>query len=236
MSGSPAMARPMQDPETLRRLPKRAWIVAAILAPAILATVYLVVTQTRTTRMSDVARNALPTMLREEERLWTSADLALSDREMDILETRDYVFRTYDDGMEPPVDLCVVFSEDNRKGTHPPDVCLEGGGSRIVEHSERRVAAEDISLPIRELVTRSRGKSTYFCYFYKCGESYTNSFYEQQAKIIWYGLLHRNADGALIRFSTPIDEANGGLEAARQRTDRLLRATFPYIRSRLSAR
>ena len=40
---------------------------------------------------------------------------------------------------------------------------------------------------------------------YKCGDSYTMSFFGQQARIFLNGLMARNAAGALIRVSVPIE-------------------------------
>ena len=35
----------------------------------------------------------------------------------------------------PSVDFSVIFSKDNRKGTHPPDLCLQGAGEGIIAKS-----------------------------------------------------------------------------------------------------
>jgi hypothetical protein len=82
-------------------------------------------------------------------------------------------------------------------------------------------------------VTDFDGHSTYFAYFYKCGDSFTPSFYKQQAMIVWNGLTRQNAAGALIRFSTPME--GGDMGVARKRVDEVLAATFPSIRDKLNA-
>jgi len=79
-----------------------------------------------------MARRALPAELAIDGVRLHSYDLEIPDRELVILETRDYLFRRYVLPGSPPVDFCIVFSEDNRKGTHPPDVCLEGLGREII--------------------------------------------------------------------------------------------------------
>jgi EpsI family protein len=227
-------AAPVQEGATVRALGRRAMVLAAIMVPVIVLTVLLVTTQARGTLKSEVARQAIPEMIDTPGDLWTSSANAFSDAEMDILETRDYVYRTYSDGRGKPVDLCVIFSEDNRKGTHPPDVCLEGGGRRIMQRMDRDVVAAGTKLKLRELVTAYEGRYTYFAYFYKCGDSFTPSFYWQQATIVWNGLTRQNAAGALVRYSTPMTDG-AGLEAARARVDELLQATFPSIRDKLNA-
>ncbi|HVS70115.1 MAG TPA: EpsI family protein [Phycisphaerae bacterium] len=235
---------PIQDAGTVSQLGKRALVLSGIIAPVILLTVLLVVSEARATQKSDIAAQAIPATIDEAGAkgaggdVWTSTRNTFSDAEMDILETHDYVYRTYQDGEGAPVDLCVIFSEDNRKGTHPPDVCLEGNGSRIVMRGDRQERVAGTPLTVRELVTADGdGRYVYYAYFYKCGDSFTPSFYWQQAKIVWNGLTGQNAAGALIRYSAPIGDNSSsgpGLEAARARVDALLAVTFPYIRDRLN--
>jgi EpsI family protein len=231
---------PLQDAATLAALSRRTFLLAAILAPAILLTIVLVVSETRTPRVADLAAQAIPRTLIASDRVWTSTDMRFSDLEMQILETSDYIFRTYTDGKGSPVDLCVVFSEDNRKGTHPPDICLEGSGYRIVSREPRTVAVAGVPLTLEEIVaTAGTGVGSnqymYFAYFYKCGTTFTPSFYKQQMEIVWNGLMHHNAAGALIRYSVPM-ASSADIQSARARVDQLLAVTFPPIRDGLNPR
>jgi EpsI family protein len=231
----------LQDPSTIAALKRRTVVLLLLLLLSTLLTIWLVVTQTRPPRVADLARQAIPATLEEKDnqgqvqRVWTSSEMKFSELEMQILETRDYVYRTYADGKDNPVDLCVVFSEDNRKGTHPPDVCLEGSGAHILSRHDRDVTIDGTSFRVRELVTTSGpGKYQYFAYFYKCGNVFTPSFYQQQVQIILNGITRRNASGALIRYSTAMRNSTD-LRIARDRVDQLLGATFPMIRDKLNS-
>jgi EpsI family protein len=229
----------LQDPATVAALKKRTLLLLLILAPAIVLTIWLVIAERRVIRLGGVADKVIPATITTEGKVWTSSRMMFSELEMQILETRDYVFRTYSDGTmsnapgKGPVDLCVVFSDDNRKGTHPPDVCLEAGGSRIISRSDRTLTINGEPLVLRELVTAAVGAQgdqyTYFSYFYKCGDTFTPSFYHQQVQIIWNGLTRQNTAGALIRYSTPMSKFTD-IEAARARADELLMVTFPYLK------
>ena len=229
----------MQDAATMEAMKKRTALLLAILAPAIALTIFLVVTEARAARVADLASKAIPPTIIDGKDVWTSTSMSFSELEMQILETRDYVYRTYTDGRSTPVDLCVVFSEDNRKGTHPPDICLEGSGYRILSRTLRKMDAAGTPLTVCEIVTTGNTATTgpgsylYFAYFYKCGETFTPSFYEQQMRIVWNGLMRRNSGGALIRYSTAMTSVSE-VDAARARTERLLGVTFPYIRDRLN--
>jgi EpsI family protein len=126
-----------------------------------------------------------------------------------------------------PIDFCVVFSQDNRKGTHPPEVCL---GESVVSSSNlvvRDVAGRG-DVPCRLLLTTTDRHREYHLYVYKCGDDYTPSFWKQQLIIFVNGLLHRNASGALIRVSTAVggDEDE---EAARRRCAAMMAAAIPYM-------
>jgi len=161
-------------------------------------------------------------------RTWQSYTMDIDSTSLLILETEEAMLRRYIRPGESLVDFCIVFSKDNRKGTHPPDVCLEGGGSEILLNSE--VVITGIpgreSLRCRELVVQDALAKTYYLYTYKCGNRYTNSFWLQQGIIFANGLLHRNASGALIRISTPIE---GEIDPARRRAVSFLRMGIPYL-------
>jgi len=180
-----------------------------------------------------------------------------------ILENPSCLIRMYRSmgaAEERWVELCVIFSKDNRKGVHPPDLCLEGGGQDIVE--KREVVLRNVEglgdVPCRSLIVQRSGKGDpatgqpartvkqYFLYTYKCGDRYTTSFWVQQYAIFMNGLLNRNASGALIRAWTVIqptraqDPAGSGgaadaanVEAARRHAAGILRAALPHLHKNL---
>jgi EpsI family protein len=174
-----------------------------------------------------VAAGAIPATFAISGSEWVGYDQTLDRRTLMILETNDYLLRTYVASGRPPVELCIVFSADNRKGTHPPDLCLEGGGSDIVLKNDLAVG----DLPCRELVVRSGDSAQYILYTYKCGDDYTASFWRQQYVIFVNGLLRRNASGALIRVSMRL-EGDDEAQAARRARDlssMFLAGAQPYL-------
>jgi len=175
-----------------------------------------------------MARGALPAELSVDGRNLQSYDMEMDEQTLTILETRDYLFRRYVRAGAPPTDFCIVFSEDNRKGTHPPDLCLEGGGQDIIAKADRTLDGVEGRgcIPCRELIVQSGRRNYYHLYTYRCGDTYTPSFWEQQLSIFLNGLFNGNASGALIRVSTPIID---DVDAARQRAGRLLAVAVPYL-------
>lgn len=181
-------------------------------------------------RSGGKAKAALPVTLTIDNREWRGQDLKMSQDVLDILETDDYLYRTYRSPGRVSLRISVVFSKDNRKGTHPPDLCLEGAGEGVMQKG--RVMLDGVEgigdVRCRELVVQSTsGRSRYFLYVYKCGKTYTPDFLSQQLIILWNGLTNRNASGALIRISS--DVGSGGVEESRKRCSMFLRACLPLL-------
>ncbi|HHH75817.1 MAG TPA: EpsI family protein, partial [Phycisphaerae bacterium] len=153
----------------------------------------------------------------------------------DILGTNDARYCKYysPTGSEPLV-LAIIFSKDNRKGIHPPDLCLVGSGNSILSKDTVVISGfenrEDVIC--RELVVQhsSGSKPQYYLYTYKSGKQYTPSFWSQQWTIFINGILDRNASGALIQVSTQI---NSNQAQARSKCMDLMKAVIPHLDSKL---
>jgi len=203
---------------------------AAVLALLVLnaGVALLLHRQVPTTWTESVAANALPPTMPVGGRNLIATPRRLDRKTLGILETDDYFYSTYTAPGAAPMDFCIIFSHDNRKGTHPPDQCLAGGGERILAKAD--VLLTDApgrgAVSCRELVIQSGTRKMYFLYTYKCGDAYTNSFWVQQATIFANGLLSRDASGALIRLSTPVDT---DVDDARRRCLEFLRAAVPHL-------
>ncbi len=177
--------------------------------------------------MENMVSNVLPEQVQLAGDDWFGYDLEMDKKSLVILETEDAAYRRYVNPIAPDVDFCVVFSQDNRKGTHPPDLCLEGGGQEIVSKNTLLVNVEGQEpVPCRELVAQSGAMQIYYLYTYKCGSRYTSSFWRQQMIIFKNGLLNRNAAGALIRVSTPVGK---NAEEARQRASAFMNMGISHL-------
>jgi EpsI family protein len=174
------------------------------------------------------AKAALPASLEVAGKVMHSYDIPIDQQTKDILETGDCLNRVYVAPGSPEITLCIIFSRDNRKGTHPPDLCLSGSGDGIVAKAD--VTVSDVtgrpSVLCRELLVQSGSRQYYYLYTYKCGDKYTNSFWKQQFTIFLNGLLNRDSSGALIRVSTNVGTT---VEEARSRSMRLLATAIPHL-------
>ena len=172
---------------------------------------------------------ALPPQIKVGDTQLTSSDMTLDENTLTLLNTRDYLYREYN-GLDHPVDICVIFSKGNPTSSHPPELCLTAGGGNIF-HS-RDVTLERIhgmkDVTCRELgVQQPGGLSYYYIYTFKYGQGYTQRFAWQQVALFFKTrIFGGNASGALIRISTPI---TGDIEEARQRAMDFMRVSLPYL-------
>jgi EpsI family protein len=183
--------------------------------------------------ISSAAAGAVPKEVSIDGRTLFSQDLTLDDKTLAILQTNDYLYRRFfDTASRMPVDLLIVFSPNNRKGTHPPEVCLEGSGEEVISKRLQTINVAGVgAMTMRELITSRDQRQTYHLYVYKSGDSYTASYLQQQFTIFWNGLRSRNASGALIRVTVPIE--GEGVDAARALTDAVTEVLMAEIDQRL---
>ncbi len=152
---------------------------------------------------SDIALNtkvaAFPLTIGE----WQGKDIPLSELDYKILETKNLFVRNYKNAQGQTIQLYVVYSEDNRKVSHPPEVCYMGGGATVIDKS-----AVQITPAIKAIKMTIEGKDAQqlVVYTFKAGDIYTDQYTGQQWKIVIDRLFGKRATSALIRFSTDLKE------------------------------
>lgn len=160
--------------------------------------------------MGNLAGQILPTSVRLGDAMYSSDELVLEDKVLAILETDDYVYRRFtpDSGYDQPkFDLLIVFSKNNRRGTHSPELCIQGSGERILTKGPVSIGLDgddDEPLAMREVVSQDNRRKVYYLYVFKSGDAYTTNYTLQQATILFHGLLRRDSAGALIRLTVPV--------------------------------
>lgn len=136
---------------------------------------------------------------------WIAVDIPLSERDYEILETRNLIMREYKNSAGDSVYLYIVYSEDNRKVSHPPEVCLMGGGGSILDKS--CVQITNSIKAIRLLMEKGDFKQL-VVYWYKAGNFHTDKYLKQQLKVVLDRMLGKRTSCALIRVSTDIKDNN----------------------------
>jgi len=145
---------------------------------------------------------------------WTSEELPISDEEYAILETRNAFTRMYTDAQGRQVMLYIIYAQHNRRVAHPPEICYSGGGATIISKYPYTIGTGEQKLSInRVLIDYARYQQIMY-YWFKVGNSYTASYWGQQALIGVKTLLGRPSGSALIRLTTVITD-NDEKKAAR---------------------
>ncbi|MEW6169960.1 MAG: exosortase C-terminal domain/associated protein EpsI [Candidatus Omnitrophota bacterium] len=134
---------------------------------------------------------------------WKGVDIPVSEQDYAILETRNLFVRNYKDKKDESVYLYVIYSEDNRKVSHPPEICLLGSGMTIVNKSTVRIS--NLVKAIK-LIVEKKYVQEMVVYWFKAGNLYTENYLKQQLKIVTDRMLRKRTSGALIRISTVMKE------------------------------
>lgn len=223
------------DPSTNRIWLRRKLVTTCTLLFVTGALSLLAATTSVKTFRGDHARDAIPLALPETRPVWIGMDDPIDERILEILKTRDCLNREYRRADLPfSVYLTIIYSERNRKGVHPPKVCLQGAGELAMKEtpvSLPGLGPDGGNLSALEMITERGNIRTYHLYFYKCGNACTGSFFQQQLWIWLNGLRNRDASGALIRFSAPV--VRGDEEATRRAVHELLSLVMPFVLKKL---
>lgn len=136
---------------------------------------------------------------------WASTDIPLSQLEYEILETTNLFVRDYKNAKGDSVVLYIVYSEDNRKVSHPPEVCYMGSGVSIVDKSSVQISN---AIQATKMIVEKGDSRQLVVYWFKAGKLYTDKYLKQQIKIVTDRMFGKRNAGALIRLSTEIKDNN----------------------------
>jgi EpsI family protein len=140
---------------------------------------------------------------------WTSEDIKLTQRDYDILETTNLIMRNYKDPAGQSVLLYIVYSDNNRKVAHPPEVCYTGSGSTI---TEKKVFNVTPTIQANQMVVETtKGDRQYVVYWFRAGQLNIAKYLDQQLAVVWRRTFGKRTSSAMIRISA---DAKEGQDAA----------------------
>ena len=129
-----------------------------------------------------------------------------SPSEVQGLETRDIIKRTYSDGHDYMELVVAYIAHSSRKSAHAQEACLRGAGALVgtigkVSWENGRVGGKLISIDVRD-------QREWVCYWYKIGNTYTADYLASSLRMFLGGLIgEKNQGASLVRILTP--EARG---------------------------
>jgi len=164
---------------------------------------------------------------------WDGVDIPMDEQTIRLLETRDILFRVYSKPRTPPVYLCVVYAQNNRRSIHPPEVCYIASGWEVGEKKFFSSSLFDV-LPIfratQIMITKNYYKQLVY-YWYKSGDAFTSSMIKHQLNMALSQIKQERIRGALIRLSTEIiDETQ---EEAAERLNQFTALVIPQLQENL---
>lgn len=136
---------------------------------------------------------------------WQGTDIKLEKRDYEILETTNLIMREYKNAKADVVYLYIIYSGDNRRALHPPEVCYSGSGATMLNKS---VIPITNSLKANKFTVENKDSRQLVVYWFKSNELNTYSYLKQQIKSVVGRMLGKQASGAMIRVSTEIKNNN----------------------------
>lgn len=144
---------------------------------------------------------------------WESRELIITEEEYALLETRNAFVREYTHAKSGnKVYLFIVYSENNRKVSHPPEICYTGNGYSVVSSGLKEMP--DIKtlnqqvLRVNKLLLEKGHFEQIAYYWFKVADQFTSNYWKQQMLIALKSFLRKPASSALIRISSDVSERN----------------------------
>jgi EpsI family protein len=171
--------------------------------------IIVVIILTVTGIIGDMSYSPLPNKNMEHLRIadfpkkingWASEDIPLSKQIYESMESNNVIMRNYEDKEGKAVNLCIIYSLDNRKIGPPPEIFLPREGLTITDKSILQIS-EDITATT--LITEKGASWELTVYWYKVGGINTDDYL---IRLAINRLLGRKTPVALIRVSTEIDD------------------------------
>ena len=161
---------------------------------------------------------------------WSGEDIEVDDRTLELLETDDVLMREYRKEGYPPVEFCIIYASNNRKVSHPPEICYRGGGWALEEKKPivfSKRSGEFPEFSAIKLIIEKGDQKQLVLYWYKCNRKYTTNYYTQQINIVKSEITTGKSTSGLIRISTPI--VNNDEDVAMMRVQKFSLKMLPSI-------
>jgi len=193
---------------------------------AFAAAVFITIRQRAVAPSAPVAR-ALPDTLGQWQKV---RDTTFKDSVIQILGTNDAINRQYADANGRMVTLVMVSAVNNRSAFHPPEYCLTGGGSSIIDKTVQPVSisAGAVSLLSVNEMRLTQGRGEFLVWnWYGSANRMTANFYLQQWYLLGEQLMKGRAEGIVVNLYCDI--AQGNIRQAREACRDFATALLPNI-------
>lgn len=135
---------------------------------------------------------------------WQGRELPITEKEYEILETRNLISREYTNRAGEKLYLLIIYSETNRSVFHPPEVCMIGSGLCITDKQVDKFDMGKKTFTTNKLFAEKGAFKEIILNCYKAGNVYTASFYSQQSRLAFSQMFNRSVPGATLRVSASV--------------------------------
>ena len=161
-------------------------------------------------------------------------DVAISEEEVRVAGVDAYLFRAYDDAVEPGAAAASAFnvyvgyygSQTQGRTIHSPKNCLPGAGWEALASTRARVATALGSVPVNRYVIKRGDEQALVLYWYQGRGRVQANEYLVKLDLLRDSALRRRSDEALVRVVVPI---TGSEEEAFVRASDAAAALVPAV-------
>ena len=164
-----------------------------------------------------VSIHAFPQTIAE----WNAEEIPINQQDKAILETDNVFVRRYTNPQGEEVYLFIVYSQNNRKVSHPPEVCYTGSGATIINnvHDFFSTGSSLGDIKVNRVTVEQGRERQIFFYWFKVGDTFTPNYWKQQGLIALKSFRGQPSSSALIRISTPARNERDDENATRRLKD-----------------
>lgn len=134
---------------------------------------------------------------------WQGEDVPLAQQDYMILETTNLIMRRYQNHHGQEILLYIIYSDDNRKVTHPPEICYMGSGATITDKGFLDISSKNKA---NKMIAELKDGRQLVVYWYRAGEVNTNKYFEQQLRIMARRTWRQKTSAAMIRVSAVLKD------------------------------
>lgn len=162
---------------------------------------------------------------------WYGVDAPVDEDSLKLLNATDYLSLNYRGGAAEPVGVWIAYYDAQVSGNsaHSPEVCIPGGGWEIEKTEQIKLAIDGSYgqvLPINRLVIAQGGRRQLVYYWFVEGGQPEANEYDAKVTLFLNALVKQRRDGALVRFITPMEGAEG---ASDERLQQFIRRFVPQL-------
>jgi EpsI family protein len=164
---------------------------------------------------------------------WVSEEIPLSKGDLALLETDNAFFRIYRNPNGEKVYLYIIYSQNNDKITHLPEVCYRGKGVSFLAETQDFIPVnyQHLTISTNRLLLQSGKLYQISFYWFKAGDHFTSDYWKEKIFIALNTLSGQRRGNALIRISADVNKSDKetAIKEIKEFTNLITPQLFKYL-------